>query len=487
MNRFARRTFLRGAGVAVTVPWMDSLAPRSASAASSGPLRYMPIFLPMGASESWKPTATGVGAAWQLPGILEPLLPLKSKITVLSNFENGTSFNADGSSSVEPSHGRQPGAWLNCIDPRVTRAMAGPGAPEMNRTSTDQLMAQVPAIVGNTPIKSLQVGLSTWFSDCDQGSPCSDSRTISWSDTMKPMYKSVDPLEVFNKLVGVVSTTPGGMPDPGLQKRIALNKSILDAVAENSARTQNRLGKGDKARMEGFLTNVRAVEKQATSMSLGMGGLACTPIAKPMYTGPILPNGAKSNSATYDKGTHADMMNDLIVMAFQCDATRLITHMLEDERSEFSYGHVPVRKFTATSSTVATGVCGEWHNNGQHGSNDVFASIIHWNVGKVANLMMRLDAIKEGDKSILDNSVIMFGTPMAGFNDHACNKLKMMLIGGGAGKLKTDQHIDFTKRWLRDLHITLMKGVFGMTGPAVDDFGIARANNPQKMITEILA
>jgi hypothetical protein len=76
---------------------------------------------------------------------------------------------------------------------------------------------------------------------------------------------------------------------------------------------------------------------------------------------------------------------------------------------------------------------------------------------------------------------------MAGFNDHACNKLKMMLIGGGGGKLKTDQHIDFTKRWLRDLHVTLMKGVFGMTGPAVDDFGITRASNPQKMITEILA
>jgi hypothetical protein len=345
-------------------------------------------------------------------------------------------------------------------------------------------MAQVPAIVGNTPIKSLQVGLSTWFSDCDQGSPCSNSRTISWSDTQKPMYKSVDPLEVFNKLVGVVST--GGAPDPGLQKRIALNKSVLDAVAENSARTQARLGKGDKARLDDFLTNVRSVEMRATAMSQGMGGLACTPIAKPMYTGPILPNKAKSNSATYNKGTHADMINDLVVMAFQCDATRLVTYMLEDERSEFSYGHVPVRNFSGTTSTAGTGVCGEWHNNGQHGSDAVFASIINWNVGKVADMLTRLDGIKEGDKSILDNSVIMFGTPMAGFNDHACNKLKMALIGGGGGKLKTDQHILFTKRWLRDLHITVMKGVFGMTGSAVDDFGIKRDNNPPMMISEAL-
>src|SRR5258708_36942213 len=98
MNRFARRTFLRGAGVAVTLPWMDSLAPRSASAQGMARLRYMPIFLPMGANEFWKPTATGTGAAWQLTAILEALQPLKSKLAVLSNFSNGPSVTAAGGS-----------------------------------------------------------------------------------------------------------------------------------------------------------------------------------------------------------------------------------------------------------------------------------------------------------------------------------------------------------------------------------------------------
>jgi hypothetical protein len=348
-------------------------------------------------------------------------------------------------------------------------------------------MAKTPSVAGNTPIKSMQVGLSTWFSSCD-GQPCSNSRTVSWSDEGKPMYKSVDPLEVFTKLTGVVSPGSsfglGGNP-ADLQKRIALNRSVLDAVAENSARTQARLGRADKNKLDAFLTNVRKVEVSATTMSQGMGGLACKPIAKPM-TAPILPSMAKQNSDTYNKGDHADMMNELIVMAFQCDATRIITHMLEDERSEFAYSHVPRRTFSATSSTPGAGVCGEYHNNGQHGDQQVFGTIGWWNAGKVAALCAKLDAIKEGDKSILDNSVIWFSGPMYG-PTHSCSQIPMTLIGGGAGKLKTDQHVVFAKRWLRDLHITVMKHVFGMSGPGVDNFGIDRPALPPTMMTEIMA
>jgi hypothetical protein len=178
-------------------------------------------------------------------------------------------------------------------------------------------------------------------------------------------------------------------------------------------------------------------------------------------------------------------MNDLIVMAFQCDATRVITYMLEDERSEFAYGHVPRRAFTASGSSPSTGVCGEYHNNGQHGDQDTFASISWWNAGKVAALCAKLDAIKEGDKSILDNSVIWFSGPMHGSN-HSCSMIPMTLIGGGGGKLKGDQHIVFAKRWLRDMHVTIMKDVFGMSGPGVDDFGIARAGLPYMQMKEIL-
>ena len=482
MNRFvSRRTILRGAGVALSLPWLESLAPKMAFAQDASVVRkrYMPIFLPNGAADLWKPTNAGAGAAWKLSSVLEPLAALKAKMIVLTNLENGTAFNADGSSSVEPSHGRQPGAWLTCIDPGVVRTKLG--VSEANNISLDQTMAKTASVAANTPLKSMQVGLSTWYSYCD-GQPCSNSRTVSWNDAGKPMYKSVDPLEVFNKLVG--AAMPTGMPGADAQKRAALNKSVLDAVLANATRTQTRLGAADKAKFDEFLTSVRAVEKQATAVSTGMGGIACTPIAKPTMA-QVLPDKAKQNSATYDKGTHADVMNDLIVMAFQCDATRIITYMLEDERSEFVYSHVTKRNFTEAGSTETTGTCPEYHGGGQHGNQNDFGAITWWNVGKVAALCAKLDAIKEGEKSILDNCVIMFGGAMHGSN-HSCGSLPIALIGGGGGRLKMDQHIVFTKRWLRDLHYTVMKEVFAMSGPGVDDFGIPRADNQATLIKEIL-
>jgi hypothetical protein len=480
MNRFVstRRTFLRGAGIALTVPWMESLMPRAAFAQAAVKRRYLPIFLPNGAAEAWKPATAGQGTAWQLSGVLQPLEAFKSKLTIISGLENGTAFNENRSSSVEPSHGRQPGAWLTCIDPGIVRQQMG--VAEANRISVDQTMAKTASITGATPIKSMQVGLSTWYSACD-GQPCSNSRTVSWSEAGKPMYKSVDPLEVFNKLVGVGG---GGGMDADAQKRAALNKSILDAVHANATRTAAKLGAADKQKFDAYLTHVRAVEVKATQMSMGMGGLACTPIGRPTMA-QVLPDKAKQNTATYNKGDHADVMNDLIVMALQCDLTRVITYMLEDERSEFAYSHVPRRTFTATASAAGTGNCGEYHNNGQHGEQNEFATITWWNVGKVAALCAKLDAIKEGDKSILDNTLIMFGGAMHGSN-HSCSELPLALIGGGGGKLKTNQHLVFDKRWLRDLHSTVMKDVFGMSGAGVDDFGISRPNVPVTRMSEIL-
>src|SRR5260221_8349361 len=198
MNRLiSRRTILRGGGVALTLPWMESLATKAARAADEIRKRYLPIFLPNGAAELWKPSGMGSAAAWTLSAVLDPLTALKAKVTVLTNLENGTSFNADGSSSVEPSHGRQPGAWLTCYDPGVVRAQLG--LQEANFPSIDQRLAKF--LKGKTPLDSLQVGLSTTASFCDS-QPCSNSRTVSWNDKNLPMYKSVDPLEVFNKLVG---------------------------------------------------------------------------------------------------------------------------------------------------------------------------------------------------------------------------------------------------------------------------------------------
>jgi hypothetical protein len=478
----SRRWFLRGAGVALSLPWFESLLPRSARAqAVSAPVRYMPIFLPCGAADRWRPPSAGVGAAWSLGPVLEPFAELKSKVTVLSDLENGSVFNASGSSEVEPSHGKQPGAWLTCMDAAEVKKRLG--VAEANGVSVDQIMAAHAVFAGKTRLPSLQVGLSTVYSYCD-GAQCSNSRSVSWKTPTQPMYKMVDPLQLFNAIVGDTQTgANGGAGDVEAQKRLALKKSVLDTVLGNATATRARLGSNDQRRLDEFLDAVRTTEKQATVVSTGMTASGCQAVTAPTMA-KVTPDGIRQNTGTYNKGAHFDAMNALIVMAMQCDVTRIVSYMLEDERSEFTYDHVQKRTFTATGSTLANGTCAEYHTGGQHGSQDDFASLSRWNASKVFELCKQMDAVKEGNGfSLLDNTVVFFGGAMHGSN-HACNKLPTMLIGGAGGKLKTDQHVELGNRPLRDLHYTLMNAVFGM---GVTEFGQNLTGAPLAPIQEIIA
>src|SRR5688572_321657 len=248
----------------------------SVIAAARLPKRYMPIYLPNGAPEIWRPLSSGSGAAWQLSSVLEPLAPLKAKTIILTNMENHSAFNpTPGDSSVEPSHGRQPGAWLTCVDPGDVREQLG--VDEANNISVDQVMATHAIFKDKTALPSLQVGLSTVNSFCDN-QPCSNSRSISWSAPTQPMYKTVDPLEVFNRIVGVAQPTdPNAMPDVEAQKRLVRQQSVIDAVLENANRTRARLGVNDQRRMDEFLETVYATERRVMGVSAGMGGHACMP------------------------------------------------------------------------------------------------------------------------------------------------------------------------------------------------------------------
>jgi hypothetical protein len=440
------------------------------------------VFLPNGAADLWRPTSAGKGDAWRLSSVLEPFgTALKPKLSVLTNLENGSVFNPDGSPTIDPSHSRLAGAWLTCVNAMDVRAELGSG--EANGISVDQVLAQHEVFRDRTALASLQVGLSTPMSSCEN-EPCSSSRSISWASSTQPMYKLVDPLEVFDRIVGVVK--PSDPNDPGAieaQKRLARNKSVLDAVLENAARTRTRLGESDRRRMDEFLDSVRAVERRATGVSAGMGGLACNPVSAPTMArveqSALAP---RQTTATYDKGLHADAMNGLVAMAFECDVTRIVSYMLEDERSEFTYDHVPVRSFTAEGSTPKSGTCPEYHM-AQHQLGDVFPTITWWNVGKVAELCRKLDAIEEAPGvSVLDNTVVLFGGSMHGGN-HLADELPLVLIGGGNLGLENDQHVVLEKRPLRDLYFTLLNEVYGL---GIDDFGRNLTGAPPSTLVEIL-
>jgi hypothetical protein len=479
----SRRGVLRGAGVALALPWLDSLELRPAHAqAANAPPRFLPIYLPNGAPDFWRPSSEGSGAAWSLSSLLEPFgASLKSKLSVVTNLQNASVFNADGSSYVEAPHGRLGGAWMTCVDAATIRKDLG--RDEANGISVDQVLAKAPTFMGATSLASLQVGLSTPLSNCD-GQPCSSSRSVSWASPTQPLYKIVDPLEVFHQLVGAAPTTdPTGAAAIAAQQRVARSKSVLDAVLENAQRTRARLGASDQRRMDEFLDSVRAVERRVVGTSTAMGGMTCS-VAPPFEMFEVEQSAAapRQTTAGYSKESHADVMNDLIALAFECDLTRVISYMLEDERSEFTYDHVQERAFTADTSSPKGGACPEYHS-AQHVGGDPFATITWWNVGKVADLCRKLDAIKEANQtSVLDNTVVFLGSCMHG-GDHLGNQLPVALIGGGNLGLRTDQHIVLDNRPLRDLYVTLMNEVYGLN---VTDFGQDLTGAPPGKIDELL-
>lgn len=458
---------LRGAGVALALPWLESLARPARAQAVPRRKRFVAFFIPNGAPDLWTPPRSGAGDAWELSSVLEPLAPLKSKVTVISGLENGSAFNSDGSSLVEPSHGRQAAAWLTCVDSRELETSLG--VRGANGISVDQVMAAHPVFAGQTPLPSVQVGISSLQSWCDS-THCAYSRSVSWRTQTEPMYKVVDPRAFFEQLVGAA---PGSLPFTRREARL----SVLDSVRESASALRPRLSSADGQTLDQFLTSVRSVEQRVSD------GACAVSAVRPSFIEVTGEGRRKNDDSGYDKRVHFDLMNELLATAFQCDQSRIASFMLEDERSEFVYDFLPQRAFNALTSVPSTGTCPEWHAGGQSGSVDAFASIVHWHIGKIAELCQCLAAIDDGNgQTALDNTVVFVGSGMHGSNHQAAD-LPALVIGGGGGSLKTDQHLALGKRPLRDLHYTLMNGVFGL---GVTDFGENRTGAPIASIDALL-
>jgi hypothetical protein len=470
---------LRGAGVTLALPWLESLQPRGAHAQNvSLPKRFITVFFPCGAPQDapndfWGPVGTGQGDAWQLSGILEPFAALKARMLVLGGVENFSAFSqADGGQS----HGRAPGAFLTCANVVQIQNDASFPDNDLNGVSVDQKIAQHELHQGITPLPSLELTLGTSDNACD-GPPCSYSRNISWkatpgTDFAAPNLPELDPGAVYDRIVGAGSN--------GQLRRHALDQSVIDYVLDSAATLQPRLGAADRGKVDEFLTSVRALEQRLAQFPSG-SGRSCEPLARPTFA---VESGINENVPEgYNKEVHADLMNDLMVLALQCDTTRVITHMLENERSEFVYDHISKRTFTGTSSVETGQPVGNYHGAASGNAHD-FASIIRWEALKTAELCQRLAAIEDAPgTSVLDNTVVYFASCLEGYSHYAVN-LPIVLIGGLGGTLKTDQHLILPDRPLRDLYFTLMNQGFNL---GVTDFGNSTLNDPISTISEILA
>ena len=344
-----RRTFLRGAGVALALPWLETFAPRRAEAQALTPKRFLAVYFPNGvAADYWPCTGQGSGQAWSLSTLLEPFAPLKRKMTVFKNLENYSSMQAD--QFVEPSHARCTGAFLTCVDADETRRQLG--TTPANGISLDQLITQQ---VGHaTPaLPSLQVGLSTLNSFTD-GRHESLSRSISWRSATEPLYKEVSPQRVFDRLVSA-----GAGADMGAEarreaaRRRALRRSTLDYVMDQISSTQRRLSRADQRRFDEYLTSTRELEQRIAAAQTDISA-ACAVGMRPAES-----YGVDAVPQTYDRGVHCDLMNDLVVMAFRCDITRVISYMLDASprpaRSRAAAGPgTSTRRSTRETTTTAS-------------------------------------------------------------------------------------------------------------------------------------
>ncbi len=460
-----RRRILQGAGVALALPWMESLAPRAANALGPvAPRRYVALYFPNGTASYWRPQVAGAADAWKLSPILEPLLSVKASVNVLSNMGNLSPWGVSGPDHEHANFGAS--TW-------TATKPHGPG-DAYNGISIDQAIAKI--VGAETPLPSIQVGLSTRYWSDDQ-LPGQHSRSMAWQSETEPLYKVVNPQAVFDRLLAN-NRTPGMALSPADEalaaRRRALKKSALDAVLEMSTSLQRQMSVSDVAKMDQVLTSVRALEVRASAPQTQVGGGAgCALIARPSAAINV-----DSVPPGYNRDEHAKLMIDLVVMAFQCDITRVVSFMLDDARSEFVYDFLSQRSFTSTGSTQIAGTVGDYHEL-QHSfdENPEYATIGHWNSQKAAELAGKLSASSDGNgTSVLNNTVITFASGMHGGN-HEGHNIPVALIGGGGGVLKQNQHVLFaSEQELADVHFTILKNVFGSPEPS---FGSSRGVLPE--------
>jgi hypothetical protein len=306
------------------------------------------------------------------------------------------------------------------------------------------------------------------------------------------MNKLMNPTQIWDQLIGAGAGMSAGddMVDPAAQmeaeRRRALGLSTLDYLDQSATSLHARLSYSDKQKLDQYLTAVRELETRVNAVGTGMQGIGCGNHTAP--TVGLMEDRPANTEGVYSRDEHAAAINDLVVMAFECDTTRIISYMLDDARSEFVYDHVLARAFSMAGSTEGATTQGGLYHELQHAgdNNDGFATITWWLATKAAELLERLDSIPEGDGTMLDNTLAMFASSMTGAN-HDSNKLPIILFGAGS-TFKNNAHVAFPDtpgdRPLRDLYLTIMNSYYGMNEAS---FGASAVGAQNQIISEILA
>jgi hypothetical protein len=419
----SRRACLRGLGVSMALPWLEAMAPRRASAAAA-PLRFLTYYVPNGIyMQKWRPAAAGT--AYELTPLLQPLAPYRAQMNVISGLANYPASIV--TKEFAGSHARATGALLTQTPLAFTA-----GAGVKNGVSLDQVIAA--QLGAATRLPSLQLGTraGSTAGDCEDGFSCAYLHNLSWQSGNTPLRKQTSPKDVFDRLfaAGVPTPMPPGTPTPRPDPTALYDQSVLDLVANRAADLKKRLGRSDQQKLDQYFTVVRELEMRiARTMTPTMPGGGTTPPPASCSATPPAKLGAPS--MTYQE--HLDLMADLMVLAFACDQTRVITFMAEDA-------------LDGSRSFSFLGVSGQHHEISHHGgSADKLAKleiIDLFEVQRFAYLLGKLQAATEGGESLLARSIVLFTSDFGDGDDHYHWDLPVLLAGGGS-RFKLGQHINY--------------------------------------------
>jgi len=409
----SRRTLLRGLGTSMALPFLDSMVPALAApsrVAGKAPVRMAFLYVPNGViMKDWTPAAEGAG--YQLTKTLEPLAAYREKFLVLSGLDqyNGQSLG-DGAGD----HARAGASWLTGVHPKKTQ-----GADILAGISADQVAAKE---VGKaTTLPSLELGLedNRMVGGCDSGYSCAYSNTVSWASPTTPLPPEINPRAVFERLFGDGETT-----DPAARALAARqDRSILDFVRADAARLGVTLGAGDKRKLGEYLDAVREIEVRIQKLE------------KQDPNAVVLPSIDRPGGIPPTFEEHIELMFDLMTIAFQADMTRVITLMIGREGGNRTYRNIGVP---------------DAHHGLSHHFNDSakierLQKIDQHHVAQFAKFLAKLQATKEGEGTLLDNSMIMYGSSLSDGNRHEHLDLPAILAGGGGGRIHGGRHIKYKK------------------------------------------
>ena len=433
-----RRTVLRGMGTMVALPFLGAMAPAMTATANTAanPIPrlgffYAPngMFLP-----NFHPTGDG-GKDFALTPILQPLADYREHMVVVSGLSNSSLVSPNEGGGV---HTRAHGGWLSGVLPKRTE-----GADIEAGKTVDQYAADV--LGQNTSLRSLQLTTESNFTvgNCENGYSCTYQNSTSWRSPSNPLPHERDPRVVFQRLFG-----DGG----SVEARVAqmqTDRSILDSVSDSINSLERKLGPGDKAVVDEYLTAVREIERRIQRTEQNNA------------TSP-LPEIEQPNGVPDQYEEHVDSLFEMLALAYQADVTRVSCFQMARELSGRTYPGIGVPEGHHTVSH---------HQLNPHNINQ-YTKINTYHVSLFAKLVDRLANTQDGDGSLLDHSILLYGTGMGDGDHHTPYNLPVILMGGGCGELEGGRHMNYAMHTpFMNLGVTLLDKVGAHVDQIADSTG----------------